>query len=246
MKTIVLLPTYNEAANLDPLSRAIFSRLPDTHILVIDDGSTDGTRQVADRLSEEYPSQFFSHYRERKEGLGRAYVAGFQWTLKRDYDFIFQMDADFSHSPSYLPRLLERARTSDLVIGSRYAAGGKDRRAQLSRRLLSRLGNFYACSLLSLEVADATGGFKCFRRHAIESLDLNAFTSDGFLFQVEVNYLLAQTGFRIDEIPIVFEERKTGFSKMSLGIVWEALWKILQMKNSSLRRKNAAVLEEIE
>jgi dolichol-phosphate mannosyltransferase len=230
MKTIVLVPTFNEAGNLAPLTQSIFASLPETDILVIDDGSTDGTIEVARKLMEENRSRFFVLFRKKKEGLGRAYVAGFRWVLERDYDFVFHMDADFSHPPRYLPKLLEKAQRDDVVIGSRYTEGGKDERTQWSRKLLSKAGNFYARSLLSLNVADMTSGFKCFRRKVLEQLDLGAIESNGFLFLVEVNYRVSQAGKKIGEVPIVFEERKAGSSKMSFEIMREGVWKVLKMR----------------
>jgi dolichol-phosphate mannosyltransferase len=250
-KSVILLPTFNEVENLAPLTREIFSRLPEVHILVIDDGSTDGTRREADRMAEKYPLQFHRYYRDKKEGLGRAYVAGFQWALERNYDVIFQMDADFSHAPAYLPKLLaklsakssEKTQVADVVIGSRFMEGGGDLRHQWSRKLLSKFGNLYARVLLSLDIADVTGGFKCFRRRALEKLDLKAIESNGFLFQVEMTHLLSQAGCRIIEEPIVFEERKKGSSKMHGGIIWEALWKIFRMRR---RQGELLVLKESE
>ncbi len=229
-KTLVLLPTYNEIKNLEEIISSILHYLPSTHILVIDDSSPDGTGLLADRLSQEKPDQVFVLHRHSKEGLGRAYIAGFQWALEKDYEFIFEMDADFSHDPRYLPLLLQIAQNADLALGSRYIEGGGVKGWAWHRRLLSLCGNFYVRSVLGMKIRDLTGGFKCFRRKVLQSLDFKTIKSNGYLFQIEMSYFSFQKGFKIEEMPIIFEERRAGFSKMNHKIVWEALLNVWRLK----------------
>jgi dolichol-phosphate mannosyltransferase len=222
----LVLPTYNEADNLEALVAAVLADLPaDARILVVDDGSPDGTGRIADRLAADEEQVEVLH-RPRKEGLGPAYLAGFRRALEAGAGFVIEMDCDFSHDPADLPRLLAAAADSDLVIGSRYVDGGRVENWTPLRKAISRGGSTYSRLVLGLQVRDLTGGFKCFRREVLEAIPLGSISSRGYAFQVELTYRAAQAGFRIVEIPIVFHERRAGASKMSGPIVAEAGWKI--------------------
>jgi dolichol-phosphate mannosyltransferase len=225
----LVLPTYNEAPNLEPFVRAVLPQLaaaaPEHHVLVVDDSSPDGTGEIADRLAAELPQVQVLHRRE-KEGLGRAYLAGFHYALDAGADFVLEMDSDFSHDPKDLPRLLEAAKDADLVLGSRYIDGGGVSDWGLTRRLISRGGSSYARHVLGIPVRDLTGGFKCFRREVLETLDLESIHADGYGFQIELTYCAIKAGFRVVEVPIVFRDRQAGVSKMSARIAVEAVWKV--------------------
>jgi dolichol-phosphate mannosyltransferase len=225
----VVLPTYNERENLEPLVTAIRSVLdgvaPDHAILIVDDSSPDGTGKLADALAARDPHVRVLH-RPRKEGLGQAYLAGFDLALAEGAELVVEMDADFSHDPSYLPALIAAAREADLVLGSRYVRGGGIRNWGRVRTFVSRGGCWYARTVLGVDVRDLTGGFKCFRRAVLEALDLGAIRSQGYAFQVELTYRALQLGFRVREVPIVFADRRVGHSKMSRRIVLEAIWMI--------------------
>ncbi len=225
----LILPTYNEAENLERMVRAALPRLaeaaPEHHILVVDDDSPDGTGRIADRLAAELEEVEVLH-RPGKQGLGRAYLAGFSRALEGEADLLLEMDCDFSHDPADLPRLIGATGEADLVLGSRYAPGGGVRDWGLVRRALSRGGSLYAQLLLGLPVRDLTGGFKCFRRAVLEGLDLDGIAADGYGFQIEVTYRAARAGFRVAEVPIVFRDRRVGQSKMSARIALEAVWKV--------------------
>jgi dolichol-phosphate mannosyltransferase len=226
---LVCIPTYNERDNLEGIVEAVLAADPRTEVLVVDDSSPDGTGDLADTLAARNGRVHVLH-RPRKEGLGRAYLAAFAWALERPYAYVLEMDADWSHPPRYLPALLDRAEAgTDLVLGSRYVAGGGTVNWGLMRRLVSRGGSLYARTLLGLPVRDLTGGFKCFRRQVLEAIDLSAVHSTGYAFQIELTYRAVRKGFRVEEIPIVFEDRRVGQSKMSRRIVLEALtmvWKL--------------------
>jgi dolichol-phosphate mannosyltransferase len=222
VKPLVIIPTYNERENLGHLINGIFGVHPSTEILVVDDGSPDGTGELADDLARTDCRVHVMH-RGAKLGLGTAYVAGFKYALAHDYDRVVEMDADFSHRPSDLPLLLAASDNADVVIGSRLVAGGRTENWSLLRAAISRGGSLYARLMLSLPIRDCTSGFKCFRRHVLETLDLDAVSSNGFGFQVEMNYLCSRAGFRFAEVPIVFPDRMAGTSKMSHGIFLEAL-----------------------
>lgn len=226
---LIIIPTYNERENIGLLIPAIRNVVPGAHILVVDDGSPDNTSGLVKELAGSLGSIFVLD-RSKKEGLGKAYVAGFRWALERQYSYIFEMDADFSHDPKYLPGFLEAIRENDLVIGSRYKSGVNVVNWSMSRLLLSYCANVYARLVTGIPVKDCTGGFKCFRRTVLEALDLDSISSSGYSFQIEVNYFSWKKGFRIAEIPIVFTDRKAGSSKMSSKIVREAfllvLWKL--------------------
>ena len=225
----LILPTYNEADNLENMVRAALPRLaevaPEHHILVVDDNSPDGTGRIADRLAAELAEVDVLH-RPGKQGLGRAYLAGFACALEGGAELVLEMDCDFSHDPADLPRLIRATGEADLVLGSRYAPGGAVQDWGLMRRALSRGGSLYAQLLLRLPVRDLTGGFKCFRREVLEGLDLAGIAADGYGFQIEVTYRAVRAGFRVAEVPIVFTDRRVGHSKMSARIALEAVWKV--------------------
>jgi dolichol-phosphate mannosyltransferase len=222
----LILPTYNEAENLEAIVAASLAQLPPAaRILVVDDGSPDGTGAIAERLAAEEERVEVLH-RERKEGIGPAYVAGFRRALAAGAGLVLEMDSDFSHDPTYLPRLLEAAESADLVLGSRYVAGGGVGDWGPLRRAISRGGSAYARAVLGVEVHDLTGGFKCFRREVLEAIDLDSVQAHGYGFQVELTYRAAQLGFRVVEVPIVFHDRRRGSSKMDGSIVLEAVWRV--------------------
>jgi dolichol-phosphate mannosyltransferase len=225
----LILPTYNEAENIEGLVRAALAQLGTTGleptILVVDDGSPDGTGRIADRLAEELAFVRVLH-RERKQGLGRAYLAGFELALANDAELVLEMDADFSHDPADLPRLIAAAQAADLVLGSRYVPGGGVSSWGRVRRLLSRGGSAYARILLGVPVRDLTGGFKCFHRRVLEAIDLEHVHADGYGFQIELTYKAVRAGFTVAEIPILFRERSVGKSKMTARIALEAVWKV--------------------
>ena len=223
---MVCLPTYDERENLEAMVSAVGEVLPeDGRILVIDDNSPDGTGKIADRLAEERADVDVLH-RARKDGLGPAYLAGFAWALEQGADLVLEMDCDFSHDPADVPRLLAAAEEADLVLGSRYVPGGGTRNWNLLRRLISRGGSLYAQVLLGVRVRDLTGGFKCYRRAVLETIDLDAIDAKGYAFQIETTYRALRAGFRVVEVPIVFVDREAGGSKMSKSIVLEAIWKV--------------------
>jgi dolichol-phosphate mannosyltransferase len=225
----LILPTYNEAENLERLVRAALPRLaeaaPEHHVLVVDDGSPDGTGQIADRLADEFAQVEVMH-RTAKEGLGRAYLAGFQRALAGGAELLLEMDSDFSHDPADIPRLISAVDEADLAIGSRYVPGGGVENWPLYRRGLSRGGSLYARILLGVPVHDLTGGFKCFRRRTLEGIDYLDTHADGYGFQIELTYRAYKAGFSVREIPIVFREREHGTSKMTARIALEAIWKV--------------------
>jgi dolichol-phosphate mannosyltransferase len=234
----LILPTYNEAENIGPIVRAAREQLRDGDtILVVDDNSPDGTGVIADDLAAKIEGVEVLH-RPGKQGLGRAYLAGFAHAIENQADYILEMDSDFSHDPNDLPRLIEAAEQgADLVLGSRYVAGGSVTDWGLLRRLISRGGSWYARVVLGVNVRDLTGGFKCFRRSVLEALDLNAVHADGYGFQIELTYRTIKAGFRVVEIPIVFRDRRVGESKMTARIALEAVWKV-----PALRRRGSANL----
>jgi dolichol-phosphate mannosyltransferase len=231
VRTVACLPTYDELENLEPMVRALQEL--GLEVLVIDDSSPDGTGELADRLAAELDGVEVLH-RERKEGLGPAYLAGFRHVLAGDAELIVQIDCDFSHDPSDVPRLVEAAGGADLVLGSRYVAGGSVQNWGLVRRLVSAGGSLYARVLLGVDIRDLTGGFKCFRREVLEAIDLDAVSSRGYAFQIEMTYRALRAGFRVVEVPITFVDREHGGSKMSRGIVLEAIWKVPALRLRAL------------
>lgn len=230
-KTLIVIPTYNERDNILVLTERVFEQLPKAaHVLIVDDASPDGTGELADELSRMDPRIRVIH-RTGKLGLGTAYIAGFRYGLARDYAYFIEMDADFSHDPKYLPLLLERAKQgADLVLGSRYVQGGGTRNWGLMRKLISRGGSIYARTILGVRVRDLTGGFKCFRRQVLETLNFDSIRSEGYSFQIEMTYRTLREGFQVAEIPICFVDRRVGQSKMSRAIFLEAIWIVWMLR----------------
>ena len=232
---VVCLPTYNERENLERMVRALGEVLPDgARLLVIDDNSPDGTGEIADRLASELPWVEVLH-RPRKEGLGRAYVDGFQHVLASDAELVLEMDCDFSHDPADVPRLIAAVEAgADLALGSRYVPGGGTDNWGLVRRLISRGASAYTRTLL-MPIHDATGGFKCFRRRVLEAIELETIDAAGYVFQIEATYRTLRKGFKVVEVPIRFIDRTAGQSKMSRAIVLEAVWKVPRLRLRALR-----------
>jgi len=229
-RAVVIVPTYNERDNILRLIDAVLSQDPRIDVLVVDDGSPDGTGGLVDGRAA-VDSRVHVIHRPRKMGLGTAYLAGFGWALERDYELVFEMDADFSHDPSHLPQFIESANEGDLVLGSRYRDGKVTVvNWPMNRLLLSYGANIYARIVTGLPLFDATGGFKCFHRKVLESIDLNDVRSNGYAFQIEMSFRAWRKGFRIVEIPIVFVDRTEGESKMSKGIVREAIWMVWRLR----------------
>jgi dolichol-phosphate mannosyltransferase len=227
--TLVIIPTYNEIENLPKLLDRIDATQLGVDVMIVDDGSPDGTGQwVKDQLGKRKNLHLIQ--REGKQGLGSAYVRGFRFAIENGYEFVFEMDADFSHDPDYLPRFLEEIKTHDLVLGSRYVKGVTVINWPMSRLLLSYFANVYARWATGLPVQDTTGGYKCFRVAALKTLDLSKIRSDGYSFQIEVTYKLWKKGFRIREIPIIFMDRTAGVSKMSSKIIKEALFLLVRLR----------------
>nr|WP_275107230.1 polyprenol monophosphomannose synthase [Sulfobacillus harzensis] len=226
------MPTYNEIGNLAPMVDAILAQGDMFDVLVIDDGSPDGTGILADHLKKTHPGRVEVIHRQGKLGLATAYLTGFRFGMQRGYDFLFEMDADFSHNPAYLPQFIETMRSTgaDLVLGSRYVAGGGATKWPWYRRLISRGGSLYASKMLGIPVRDLTGGFKCFRAQVLESMNLESIQASGYGFQIELTYRAVQAGFKVVEMPIIFEERREGQSKMSPAIFMEAFWMVAKMR----------------
>ncbi|MFP4164940.1 MAG: polyprenol monophosphomannose synthase [Chitinispirillaceae bacterium] len=235
-EVLIIVPTFNERENILLLIPEIRDVLPDATILVVDDSSPDGTSQAVKKLAKSTPNLFVLD-RAAKEGLGKAYISGFKWALERDYEYVFEMDADFSHNPKYLPLFLEKAQENDLVIGSRYIDGVNVVNWPMSRLLLSYFANRFARIVTGLPITDCTGGYKCFRRKLLETIDLDNIASSGYSFQIELNYFAWKKGFALKEIPIVFTDRKRGESKMSTRIIREALFLIWKLRISSIFKK---------
>ncbi len=227
---LIVIPTYNEVENIEPICVAIFRQIATTHILVVDDHSTDGTKQVLDKLLQTYAGRLHLIERSGKLGLGTAYLAGFAWALEREYPVVIQMDADFSHPVDRLPAMLEALKTRDVVIGSRYVDGGQVTNWGLVRRLISKFGSFYARTILGMSVRDLTGGFNGWRRTALIAIDRSSVRSEGYSFQIELKYRAHRAKLSIVEIPIEFRDRRAGQSKMSAGIVVEAMYRVWQIR----------------
>ncbi len=236
MKTLVIIPTYNERENIEQIVAQVLEKHSSIDVLIVDDGSPDGTGEIADAMCEEN-SRIFVIHRRNKRGLGTAYVAGFRFAIAKKYDYIFEMDADFSHDPRYIAEFLNAIKEADLVIGSRYISGVNVINWPMSRLLLSYYANVYSRIITGLPVRDATGGFKCFRREVLEAIDLDKVQSNGYSFQIEMSFRAWRKQFRIKEIPIVFEDRRLGQSKMSKKIVREAVWMVWKLRFMSLLGK---------
>jgi dolichol-phosphate mannosyltransferase len=239
--TLIIVPTYNERENLPHLAQRLLALPTRVDLLVVDDGSPDGTGKIADELAGKHPEIHVLH-RAEKNGLGRAYIAGFKWALERGYEFIFEMDGDFSHDPDDVPVFLEAARNADLVLGSRYVNGIRVINWPLKRLMLSRGAGKYVKLVTGMPFTDPTGGYKCFRRRALQAVNLNEVRSNGYSFQIEMTHKLWRQGFKIVEVPIIFTERAEGRSKMAGHIVSEAFWMVwrLWMQNGLRRSPRAA------
>jgi len=232
-RCLVVVPTYNESDNIPQLIPKILNQGSHFEVLVVDDNSPDGTARMVQLMQESDP-RIHLVQREAKLGLGTAYVAGFKYALARDFEHVFEMDADFSHDPNELPRLLKKAEQCDLVIGSRYVSGVNVVNWPMRRLMLSYMANVYTRYITGMPVRDATGGFKCYRRVVLEAIDLDSIHSNGYAFQIEMNFLTWEKGFRVCEIPITFVDRRVGVSKMSKNIVYEAAWLVWKLKFKSL------------
>lgn len=233
-RALVVIPTYNERANIQRIITAVLAQDERLDLLVVDDGSPDGTGEIVDSIAASNPKVHAIH-RAGKLGLGTAYLAGFKWALEQNYDFVFEMDADFSHDPVHLPQFLAAIRDADLVLGSRYRKGKVTVvNWPMSRLMLSYGANLYARVVTGLPLDDCTGGFKCFRRSVLEAIDLDSVRSNGYAFQIEMSFRAWQNGFRIVEIPIVFVDRTEGESKMSKKIIREAVWMVWRLRWWSL------------
>ena len=230
---LICVPTYNEVENLERIVPAIFEQVGAAHVLVIDDDSPDGTGAIADRLADEDARVHVLH-RMSKQGLGRAYLAGFGWALARDYRFIVEFDADFSHDPAYLPVMIAKLDEADVVVGSRRVPGGGVENWGAARRLVSSAGSLYSRTVLGVHVRDLTGGFNGFRREALELLDLDDIAASGFAFQIEIKYRAVRAGLNVVEMPIVFRDRAAGSSKMSAAIFAEAMLGVLKLRLGDL------------
>jgi dolichol-phosphate mannosyltransferase len=236
VKALLIIPTYNEIANIKNIITASLSQSPDLYILIIDDNSPDGTAKAVKEMMENEPHINLIE-RPKKMGLGSAYVQGFKYALNNDYDYVLEMDADFSHNPADIPRLLEAAKKYDVVIGSRYCQGVNIINWPFRRLLISYFASKYVRIITGMPIKDPTSGFKCFRRRVLEAIDLNSILSDGYAFQIEMNFRAWVKGFTIYEIPIVFTERRDGVSKMSRQIVWEAAWMVWRLQIMKLLGK---------
>ena len=236
-RALVIIPTYNEAANIAQIVPQVVGQNECIDVLIVDDGSPDGTGRIADGMAAE-DGRIHVLHREKKSGLGTAYLAGFRWALDRDYEFIFEMDADFSHDPKHLPEFLSAIQHTDLVLGSRYLEGRVTVvNWPMGRLILSYCANIYARMVTGLKLWDATGGFKCFRRRVLEAIDLDRVRSNGYAFQIEMSLRAVKRGFKIREIPIVFVDRTDGTSKMSGKIVREAVWMVWRLRLQSIMRR---------
>jgi dolichol-phosphate mannosyltransferase len=230
-RVLIIVPTYNERENISRLVDTVLAQDPRIEMLVVDDGSPDGTAEIVDRLIARYPGRVHIHRRPKKMGLGTAYLAGFRIAIERKYDLVMEMDADFSHDPAHLPQFLRAAEGADIVLGSRYREGKVTVvNWPISRLLLSYYANVYARIVTGLPLWDGTGGFKCFHRKVLEAIDLNAVKSNGYAFQIEMSFRAWKRGFKIVEIPIVFVDRTEGTSKMSKAIVREAVWMVWRLR----------------
>jgi dolichol-phosphate mannosyltransferase len=235
-KTLVIVPTYNERESLPRIAAKLLSLAAGVDVLVVDDNSPDGTGKIADELAAKNPQLHVLH-RAGKEGLGRAYIAGFKWALEKNYEFIFEMDSDFSHNPDDVPAFLEAAQDADLVLGSRYVGGIRVINWPLGRLMLSRFAGKYVSLVTGMPFTDPTGGYKCFRRRALLAINLDEVRSNGYSFQIELTHRLWRQGYKIAEVPIIFTDRTQGQSKMAGGIVNEAFWLVWRLwLQNGLRR----------
>lgn len=236
MKSLIIVPTYNEFENIRRLLPELMTLDPDIRVLVVDDNSPDGTGKLADELAAENERISVLH-RPEKLGLGSAYVAGFRYAIQQDVDCVFEMDADFSHDPAMIPRFIEQIASCDVVIGSRYISGINVVNWPMSRLLLSYFANMYTRVVTGMTIRDATSGFKCFRREVLEKIELDDVRSDGYAFQIEMNFRCWRKGYRVREIPIIFVDRRSGTSKLSRGVINEAVWIVWWLRLQRMFRR---------
>lgn len=234
MKKLVIIPTYNEKENIENIISAVFGLNEDFHILVVDDSSPDGTGEIVQRMQQQFPNQLFLNIRKVKDGLGKAYIHGFKWALENGYDYIFEMDADFSHNPSDLIKLYEACKNADMSIGSRYSKGVNVVNWPMGRVLLSYGASIYVRTVLGMPIHDTTAGFVCFSRKVLEEIGLDEVKLKGYGFQIEMKFRAFKKGFKIVEVPIIFTNRELGESKMNGGIIHEAVFGVLNLKWKSL------------
>ena len=237
--SIVIIPTYNEKENIEKIIRKVFSLQHEFHILIVDDGSPDGTGNIVKNLQQQFPGKLFIMERNGKQGLGRAYIAGFHWAIDKKYDYIFEMDADFSHNPDDLIRLRNACANegADVAVGSRYVKGGGVVNWPLNRVLLSKYASVYVQMITGMKIKDATAGFKCYKRKVLETIDLDKIHFVGYAFQIEMKFTAWKHGFKIKEVPITFADRTEGTSKMSGGIIKEAAFGVVELKWKSFSKK---------
>ncbi|GIV28462.1 MAG: dolichol-phosphate mannosyltransferase [Bacteroidia bacterium] len=237
--SLVIIPTYNEKENVEPMIRTVMTLPVSFDVLIVDDNSPDGTADIVKNLMKEYPDRLHLILRKEKNGLGRAYITGFQWALQKEYEYIFEMDCDFSHPPKDLIRLRDACvNGSDVAIGSRYCKGGKVENWPIGRILMSYFASLYVRLVLWLPIHDTTAGFKCYRKKVLQQIDLAAIQFTGYAFQIEMKYAAYKLGFKIVEVPIVFKDREKGQSKMSIKIFREALWGVLKMRFKKHKKTN--------
>ena len=235
-KRIVIIPTYNEKENIEKMIRKVFSLKDNFNLLIVDDGSPDGTAEIVKSLQMEFPEQLFLEQRKGKLGLGTAYIHGFKWCIGKGYDYIFEMDCDFSHNPDDLPRLLEACQHgADVSIGSRYCKGGSVHNWPLGRILMSYFASVYVRLILWISIKDTTAGFKCYKRKVLEAINLDGIRFTGYAFQIEMKYAAYKKGFKIVEVPIRFTDRVEGYSKMSTKIFKEAFLGVIQMRFTKVK-----------
>lgn len=243
--SLVIIPTYNEKENIEKMIRKVFSLSVPFHVLIVDDGSPDGTADIVKNLQKEFSGKLFIEERKGKQGLGTAYIHGFKWALERKYEYIFEMDADFSHNPEDLIRLREAClpaarsgvKSADVAVGSRYISGGKVENWPMGRIMMSYFASVYVRWVLWIGTKDTTAGFKCYRRRVLAAIDFDTIKFMGYAFQIEMKYTASQLGFKVAEVPITFKDRTEGTSKMSMGIFKEAFWGVLQMKFRKITKK---------
>jgi dolichol-phosphate mannosyltransferase len=240
LEKLVIIPTYNELSNIESIIRFVFDLREDFHILVVDDNSPDGTAGIVRKLQHDFPGQLFLEERKGKLGLGTAYIHGFRWAIAQGYRYIFEMDADFSHNPRDLQRLYEACRTggADVAVGSRYIKGGKVENWPLDRNLLSKSAAIYTRMITRMPIKDPTAGFVCYRREVLETIDLDNIRFVGYAFQIEMKFNAWKMGFRIQEVPIVFTDRKLGVSKMNKGIIKEGIFGVLSIQWRSVTTRS--------
>jgi dolichol-phosphate mannosyltransferase len=239
-KQLVIIPTYNEKENIEAIVRKVFSLVPSFDLLVVDDGSPDGTAAIVRRLQGEFAARLFMVERKGKLGLGTAYIAGFRWALERGYDYVCEMDADFSHNPDDLPRLVAACQNDGaaLAVGSRYVTGINVVNWPIERVLISYYGSVYVRKVLNINIRDVTAGFKCYSRQALAAINFDRITMQGYGFQIEMKYTVLRLGFKITEVPIIFVDRKLGQTKMGGNIVREALWGVIKLRFRDIRRRH--------